>query len=120
VSAKLELPVLAVSLIAGIGSVVLWKFTNDLRVYLWVQVTPLLVIPYLIAAYPGRQSHRHYLLYGLGCYGLAIVAQYLDYAVYRLSFSAISGHSLKHLVAAAAPFCVLLMLQRRTPVASSQ
>ncbi len=112
-SDKHELAMLVSALVIGIGSVVLWKYTNDLRVYVWVQATPLLVIPYLIAVYPGRYTHRHYLLYGVGFYGLALVAQYLDYGIYNASGTAISGHSLKHLVAAAAPFCVYLMLKRR-------
>ena len=98
----------------GVGSVILWKYTNDLRVYVWVQVTPLLAIPYLIAAYPGRFTHRHYLLYGVGFYGLAVIAQYFDQGIYGLTAAGISGHSVKHLVAAAAPLCVFLMLRRRT------
>lgn len=113
VAQKHELPLLVSALAVGIGSVILWKYTNDLRVYVWVQVTPLLVIPYLIAAYPGRFTRRLYLLYGIGFYGLAVVAQALDYGIYGMSGTAISGHSVKHLVAAAAPFCVFLMLRRR-------
>ena len=113
VSEKLELPLLVSSLVIGIGSVILWKYTNDLRVYLWVQVTPLLAIPFLIGFYPGRFTHRHYLLYGVGFYGLALVAQYFDNGIYVLTATGISGHSAKHLVAALAPLCVLLMLKRR-------
>lgn len=116
VSEKLELPLLVSSLVIGIGSVILWKYTNDLRVYLWVQVTPLLAIPFLIAVYPGRFTHRHYLLYGVGIYGLALIAQYFDNGVYVLTATGISGHSLKHLVAAAAPFCLYLMLKQRTKI----
>lgn len=114
VSEKRELALLVSALVIGVGSVILWKYTNDLRVYVWVQITPLLAIPYLLAAYPGRFTHRHYLLYGVGFYGLAVVAQYLDYGIYSATGTAISGHSLKHLVAAAAPLCVFLMLRRRT------
>lgn len=116
VSDRHEATVLASALAIGIGSVILWKYTNDLRVYLWVQVAPLLVIPYLIAAYPGRFSHRHYLLYGLGFYGLALAAQYLDYGIYNATGTVISGHSVKHMIAAVAPFCLYLMLKRRTPL----
>jgi len=119
VTGKHELALLLLALAIGIGSVILWKYTDDLRVYVWVQITPLLAIPYLIAAYPGRFTHRHYLLYGVGCYGLALGAQYLDYGIYNATGTAISGHSLKHLVAAAAPFCIYLMLKRRSPLGRS-
>lgn len=110
---ELELRLLVPALAVGIGSVILWKATDDLRVYIWVQLTPLLVIPYVIAVFPGRYTHRHYLLYGVGFYALAKVAEYYDYGTYALTSSAISGHSVKHLIAAAAPFCVYLMLKRR-------
>ena len=109
-----ELRLLIFALAIGIGSVILWKYTDDLRVYGWVQATPLLVIPYLIATYPGRFTHRHYLLYGVGVYAVAFIIQIFDHGVYRLTATAISGHSLKHLIAAGAPYCVFLMLRRRT------
>jgi hypothetical protein len=112
------------TLAVGIASVLWWKVSDDLRVYIWVQLTPLLIIPYVIAAFPGRYTHRHYLLYGVGFYALAKVAEYFDHCVYALTAGIISGHSLKHLLAAVATVCVLLMLARRvqsrTPVASSQ
>jgi hypothetical protein len=125
-SEKIEGALLVTAVAIGIASVILWKYTDDLRVYIWVQFVPLLVIPFMIAVFPGRFTHRHYLLYGVGFYALAKVAEYYDYGTYSLTSGAISGHSLKHLLAAAAPFCIYLMLRRRrqsqsfTPVASSQ
>lgn len=113
-SPKLERPVLAAAIAVGIASVMIWKLTDDLRVYIWVQVAPFLVIVFLAAFYPGRFTHRHYLLYGVGFYALAKIAEHYDYGIYTMTSAAISGHSLKHLLAAAAPFCVYLMLQRRT------
>lgn len=121
---RLEYRLLIPALLVGVASVVWWKISDDLRVYIWVQLTPLLVIPYVIAVFRGRHTHSHYLLYGVGFYALAKVAELYDYGVYSLTANAISGHSLKHLVAAAAPCCVYLMLRRRAqsraPLASSQ
>jgi len=113
-SPALERPVLIIAVIVGIASVILWKLTDDLRVYIWVQLAPFLVIVFLAACYPGRYTHRHFLLYGAGFYALAKVAEYFDYGIYTLTSAAVSGHSLKHLLAALAPLCVLLMLRRRT------
>jgi len=113
---EFELRLLIPAVVVGIASVVWWKVTDDLRVYIWVQLTPLLVIPYVIAVFPARYTHRHYLLYGVGFYALAKVAEYYDPEFYVLVSGAMSGHSLKHLIAAAAPYCVYLMLKRRTPL----
>jgi hypothetical protein len=120
---RLEVPLLSAALATGMFSVFWWQFSGDLRIYIWVQGAPLLVIPYLVAAFPGRYSLRHYLLYGVALYALAKVAELFDHGIYAATGSLISGHSLKHLLAAAAVFCVLLMLRRRqslTPEASSQ
>lgn len=112
-SPKLEGPLLVSAVAVGIGSVILWKLTDDLRVYIWVQLAPLLVIPFVIAVFPGRFTHRHYLLYGVGFYALAKVAEYYDREIFALTSNMLSGHSLKHLLAALAAFCVYLMLRRR-------
>ena len=114
---RLERPLLVSAVAVGVASVLWWKATNDLRVYIWVQAAPLLAIPYVLAAFPGRYTHRHYLLYGVAFYALAKVAEYYDREIYALTSNALSGHSLKHLLAAAAPFCVYLMLRRRAPIA---
>jgi len=120
---RLEMRLLVVSLIIGVFSVFWWQYSEDLRIYIWVQGAPLLAIPYVVAAFPARYTHRHHLLYGVGLYALAKVAELLDHQIYAATGAAISGHSLKHLLAAAAVLCVWRMLQRRqslTPVASSQ
>lgn len=123
-SEKMERPLLVAAVLIGIASVFWWKYSDDLRVYIWVQIAPFLAILFVVAAYPGRFTHRHYLLYGVGLYAAAKVAEYFDYGIYSLTATLISGHSLKHLLAALAAFCVYLMLRRRahnlTPVASSQ
>lgn len=112
--AKLELPLLAGALATGIFSVYWWQYSADLRIYVWVQGAPLLAIPYVIAAFPGRYTHRHYLLYGVGLYALAKVAELYDHEIYSATGTLISGHSMKHLFAAIAVFCVYRMLCRRT------
>ena len=119
----LEMALLIPALLVGAGSVFWWQFSGDLRIYIWVQAMPLLLIPYVIAAFAGQYDRRRYLLYGVGCYVLAKIAESLDFEIYSATASAISGHSAKHLLAAMAVFCVLRMLQTRqslTPVASSQ
>ncbi len=114
---RLERSVLIPAILVGIASVFWWRYSDDLRIYIWVQLAPLLAIPFILAVFPGRYTHRHYLLYGVAFYALAKVAEYYDHGFYALSSSVMSGHSLKHLLAAVAPFFVYLMLRRRGPAA---
>ncbi|MFO0442075.1 MAG: ceramidase domain-containing protein [Betaproteobacteria bacterium] len=107
----------------GGASLIWWLMSGDLRIYLWVQAAPLLAVPYLLAAFPPRYTQRLWLLWGVCLYALAKVAEVRDYEIYAWSGMTVSGHTLKHLLAAAAAYCVVVMLKRRqslTPVASSQ
>jgi hypothetical protein len=111
--AQFEKPVLIPALVIGVASVFWWRYTDDLRVYIWVQGAPLLAIPFILAMFPGRYTHRIYLLYGLAFYALAKVAEYYDRETYALTSLFVSGHSVKHLLAAMAPLFLYLMLRRR-------
>ena len=111
---RVERAVLVPAVAIGIASVAWWAYSDDLRMYVWVQFAPLIAIPFVLAAYPGRYSHRYYLIYGLAFYMLAKVAEFYDREFMLLAAQALSGHTLKHLLAACAPFVVYLMLKRRT------
>ncbi len=117
--AQFEKPVLILGLVIGIVSVFWWRHTDDLRIYVWVQGAPLLAIPFIIGMFPARYTHRLYLLYGLLFYALAKVAEYYDPETYALTSQLISGHSVKHLLAAMAPLCLVLMLWRRQATPAS-
>ena len=110
---RFERAMLIPAIVIGVASVFWWRYTGDLRVYIWVQLAPLLAIPLVLAMFPGHYTHRIYLLYGLGCYVLAKVAEHYDQATYALTSLLVSGHSLKHLLAAMAPLFLYLMLRRR-------
>jgi hypothetical protein len=114
ISAKLERLLLAPALLTGAFSVAWWHYTDDLRLYAWVQFMPLVVVVLLVALVPGRYTHRRYLVYGLACYLLAKVAEALDGPIHELTQHAVSGHTAKHLLAALALFYVYLMLRKRT------
>jgi hypothetical protein len=116
--AKHERLLLALGLALGIAAVLWWQASGDLRFYLWVQAAPLLAVPYLLAASPGRYTHRHYLLAGAALYAVAKLAEYYDREIFALTSHVLSGHSLKHVFAALAPLCVHLMLERRSEIAT--
>jgi len=105
--------ILLPAIVVGAISVGWWYRTGDLRLYIWVQAIPLLAIAVLFVLFRATYTHRRYLVYGLGLYLLAKVAEYYDREVFSFTGNMLSGHSLKHLLAAAAMFLVYLMLRRR-------
>ncbi len=117
VGERLERATLGPALVLGIASVAWWDYADDLRFYIWVQATPLLLVPLALAIYPGRYTHRRYLLYGLGSYALAKIGEFYDREIFTLTSQVVSGHALKHLLAALGIFFVYLMLRWRAPLA---
>ena len=107
---------LLVPLVAlGIFSVLLWARVDDLRLYGAVQFYPVLAIPVIQWAFPARYSHGPMLLAAIGCYVVAKLLEDADGHVFALGHL-ISGHTLKHLAAAAGGWCVVRMLTVRRAV----
>lgn len=109
---------LRIAVAVGIISVGWWHYTDDLRLYGWVQFAPLVAIVYMLVAYKGRYTHRGYLMGGLIFYALAKAFEMGDSVIYSATDGTISGHSVKHLLAAGSPYCVYLMLRKRTAVST--
>jgi hypothetical protein len=112
----LFLPLLAV----GVWSVTYWHWTEqqgvgDLRFYLFVQFFPMLLIPLVLIWFPPRYTHTADLFAALGWYVLAKVLELLDAPIYAAG-RLVSGHTLKHLVAALGAFWILRMLKVRRPL----
>ena len=59
----------------------------------------------------------HLLLWAAGWYGLAKVFETFDLAIYRLLGGTLSGHTIKHLLAAGAVFAIVRQLRLRRPLA---
>lgn len=108
---------------AGLASVLYWHWTErrgagDLRPYFLVQFGTMLALPAFVLLAP-RYTGAGYLFATLGWYVLAKVCeQPLDRPIYR-GLGGVSGHTVKHLTAAVATYCVLLWLQRRAPAAGA-
>ncbi|MEW8292871.1 MAG: ceramidase domain-containing protein [Candidatus Thiodiazotropha endolucinida] len=99
--------------IMGIGSVLYGYFFDDLRLYVWVQFIPLLTLPFFLALFSSRFTHQGLLVYALVLYALAKGAEAYDATVFQMTGEAVSGHTVKHLLAAASCYIILIMLQRR-------
>jgi len=96
-------------LLAGVASVLYWRASDDLRPYALVQFLPVLLIPLVLLLYRKRGSGAVWI--ALGCYVLAKLLEVFDPQVYAALGHAISGHSLKHMVAAAGMWALLAGLK---------
>lgn len=114
------LQLLPLLLLVGVSSVLWWWHTEtigagDLRFYAAVQAYAVLVLPVLLLM-PPRYTRGSDFLVVFGLYVLAKLFETADRQVFLWTKSAVSGHTLKHLAAGAAGFCVLRMLQKRQAV----
>ncbi len=118
--------VLPVMLALGAASVVYWSLTEtaghgDLRFYFLLNpVLPALILTLLCLMFPGRVTDGRALAHLLFWYGGAIVCEQFDHEIFALTGGAVGGHTIKHLLSAAAVVAVAAMLRRtaRQPVAS--
>jgi Alkaline phytoceramidase (aPHC). len=121
INVRLGVWLLPVLLLIGLASVLQWEWSEsrgagDLRFYAAVQGYSALIV--LLALFlPRRYTHTADFGLIVGFYALAKVLETFDKAVFT-TLHIVSGHTLKHLAAAAAGYCILRMLQRRVPVAA--
>lgn len=104
--------------ILGLASVVYWRWSalagfENLRPYLAVQFGSIAVVLAIATLYPSRYTHGRVIYAVALAYGIAKVLEDLDVEVFALGQWA-SGHTLKHLAAAAGIYLLLRSLQRRT------
>jgi hypothetical protein len=116
ISAKAGTRLLWPLLALGAFSLLLWRWTGDLRLYGWVQFFPLLALLLLFLLFPPKYSGTSYWLIAAGLYALAKLFEFYDHEIYSAGF-VMSGHTLKHLAAAAACFAVLRYFQTRRSIA---
>jgi hypothetical protein len=97
--------------IFGVFSIFYWHTTEsngegDLRLYLLVQFLPTLLIPLILLFFNSKFTHIRGYWYLWYAYVVAKVFEYFD-AVVQNNILLLSGHSLKHLVAALGIFFLL-------------
>ena len=109
--AMLLRPLLAI----GIFSLLLWRWTDDLRLYAWAQFFPFLALVLILQLFPPKYTGASYWVTAGALYALAKLLEFLDEKIYSVG-SILSGHTLKHLAAAAAGFAILRLFQTRRPI----
>ncbi len=108
-------------LVLGVVSVCAWyaselRGAGDLRFYLMVQFYTLILVLLLLWLFPARYTRGSDLVVAMGCYVLAKILEALDRPIFRLG-KVVSGHTLKHLVAALGIYWIFRMVARRQPIA---
>ncbi len=103
--------------LAGLASVLYWRWsllyaTENLLPYAIVQYGSILTIVVMAALYPSRYTRGADMFQVVAIYALAKVAEVLDAQIYAMG-EIVSGHTLKHLIAALAAYWLLRMLRRR-------
>ncbi len=91
---KLLFPIL----VLGLLSVYYWKTNNDLRFYAFIQFYPMIAIPIILIFFKKNQQTSGY-WYLLIAYIIAKLFEHFDREIHQF-LTIISGHSLKHIIAA--------------------
>ncbi len=112
VSPRLEKFLLAPALLGALGSVLFWHVTDDLRLYFAVQGTIFISALVIVICFESATRQTRFLLIALAAYGLAIVCEQLDGAIFTATLGVTGGHAVKHLLAALAAY-VLYRMQRK-------
>jgi hypothetical protein len=102
--------------VVGVASVASWYLSElrgagDLRPYLLVQFVPLAAIPLLLGLFPASRRNGADWMIALGLYAAAKAFEGADAPVFHAL--GVSGHTLKHLLAAAGIAWLARMIWRR-------
>jgi hypothetical protein len=110
-------------IVLALASVSYWDWTErrgagDLRPYALVQYGSLLAIVLMLVLFPARRRGTPYLIAALSAYGGAKLFELADKPIFELTRHVVSGHTLKHLVAAIGLACLVAMVHAggRTPI----
>lgn len=98
----------------GAASVGYWVAFDDLRPYGLVQFGSMALLLVLVLWLPSRYTRGGMFLYVLALYAIAKVCELYDREIHQLG-EWVSGHTLKHLIAALAGYVILYQLQGRAP-----
>jgi hypothetical protein len=112
VSAKAGAILLWPFVAVAVLSLLVWRWSGDLRLYGWVQFFPVVTLPLMFLLLPAKYTGTGYWITAAALYLLAKLLEYFDAGIYSF-LHVVSGHTLKHLAAATACFAVLRYFQTR-------
>jgi hypothetical protein len=88
------------ALLIGVSSVLIWVLTTDLRFYFWIQFSSFIAIPLILSLYKSHFTHKSWYGFTLLFYAFAKIAEVKDKQIFHATNELISGHTLKHILAA--------------------
>jgi hypothetical protein len=97
----------------AVASVLVWAATGNLLPYIVMQAAFFAAALVVTAAAPSHWTHARGVYVAAAIYVLAVVCEHYDRLIATWLDGALSGHTLKHLLAATALAAVLAMLARR-------
>ncbi|KAH7387222.1 hypothetical protein KP509_16G011300 [Ceratopteris richardii] len=100
-------------LLAGVLSIIYWRFGDDLRPYTLLQFVSLVAILSMTIALPPKYTHSLYWVWAAGWFFLGMIEELLDRKLYRWTNHSISGHTMKHFSFVMIPVFMTVMLARR-------
>ena len=107
-------PLLAI----GAVSVMYWRLSDDLRLYVLVQFYAVVALPLLLILFPPRYSGTAGIVTMIALYGVALALDHYDRQVAEIILT--GGHPWKHVAAAAAMLSYVSTLARRHPLPVQQ
>ncbi|MBV4356879.1 hypothetical protein [Pinibacter aurantiacus] len=93
----------------GVASVFYWKFSGNLMPYFVAQYGAIFLILLSIILLPSPYTKRYNILVAAGFYAIAFTCEKFDRNIFSFTHEVISGHTIKHL-SAAAGFCFIVTM----------
>jgi hypothetical protein len=117
ISLHMALKLFVPLLILGVSSVVYWyvselKGHGDLRAYLLVQFLPIMLIPLMLWLFKSRLNGNKFIWGIIVAYSISKFMEIFDARIYS-ALGVLSGHTIKHLIAAFATLIFYWALRNR-------
>ncbi len=121
VSVRAGLLALAPLIVIGTGTVLYWRYSQALGAenvlpYFVFQAAAFVFGVFLMRFFPPVYTGGEYLARTAAWYGAALFAEFFDRAIFAIG-QVLSGHTVKHMLAALAVYQLVQMLQVRRPLA---
>ena len=124
IAVRWGITLLPIVILLGVASLGYWQATEragagDLRPYVVVQFYPMIAILLLFALFPAKYTRSADYAVVFALYAAAKLFEIGDRRIYGLR-QIVSGHTIKHLFAAAACYWIVRMVRDRVPVVSGR